>query len=71
MALALVPQKGLTTRNTHVKYESSKVMANVKVFCSQTDMANTIYAPDLSMRRQKKPDLCFDFRKLFEKTVKI
>ena len=35
-ALTLVPQKGLTTRNTHVKYERSithhsKVMANVKV----------------------------------------
>ena len=35
----LVPRKGLITRNTHVKYESSmlchsKVMAQVKVFLS-------------------------------------
>ena len=36
MALTLVRQKGLTTRNTHMKYEScttdhSKVIANIKV----------------------------------------
>ena len=42
MALTLAAQKNLTTRNTHVKYESSmtnhsKVMANVKGFCGKTD----------------------------------
>ena len=52
-------RKGLTTRKTHMKYESSmtyhlKVMANVKVFVGETEkqesQAKTInYAPDLSI----------------------
>ena len=42
MAFALVQQKGLTTRNTHVTYEifitsHSKVMANVKFSWGQTE----------------------------------
>ena len=41
MTLTLVPKKGLTTRHTHVKYESSityhsKLMANLKNVCRQT-----------------------------------
>ena len=59
MTLTLVPKRGLTTRNTHVKYKTSityrsKVMANVKSFLltnrqkgKQTDKAKTIF-PDAS-----------------------
>ena len=42
MILTLVLKKDLTTRNSHMKYESSitygsKVITNVTVFCEQTD----------------------------------
>ena len=40
--MTVVPQKGPTTSNTHMKYESSitydsKVMANVKFCCERCD----------------------------------
>ena len=50
MTLILVAKIGLTTRNIHVEYElsfityNSKVMANVKVFCRQTDKTKITFA---------------------------
>ena len=56
--LNLVTRKGLTTRNTHMKYESStnyhsKVMEYVNVFCRQTNKAKTV-CPYLSMQEAYK-----------------
>ena len=62
MALNLVPQKGLVTRYTQVKYEGphsyqSEDMANVKVLEHKEmdqQMGQKLYAPDLSMWGHKK-----------------
>ena len=60
MTLTFIQRKGLTSRNTNVKYENSityhsKGMGNVTVFFGQTDKetGQKLYACDLSMKGHK------------------
>ena len=59
-------RKHLATRNTYVKYESfitypSKVIANVKVFCRQTEKqtGHKLNASDLMMLEQRNETMIF------------